>query len=176
MQGCKSKTGGSAEEEDKSFFFIEKSFYTACSNPNGNPLVLGLLEEQNHFLCRGDVPISQELLDLTRTGTDGLHCFLDNISEKEIGSNPLNNNLNIPHAYPPSVFPYLPLNYNQLDREQILELLGNRKKFEVHGMKQTTFAHLNLRLGYPYLFRHHTNCDHIIVVTGIRYVIIYYYY
>ena len=40
--------------------------------------------------------------------------------------------------------------------------------FHSSTMETTSFNDLNLRLGYPYLFCHQGNCEHIIVVTDMR--------
>ena len=40
--------------------------------------------------------------------------------------------------------------------------------FTTADMASTTFDTLSLRLGYPYLFCHHGNCEHIIVFNDLR--------
>lgn len=36
-------------------------------------------------------------------------------------------------------------------------------------MSEVTFEELSVRLGYPYLYCHHGNCEHVIVFHDIRY-------
>ena len=40
--------------------------------------------------------------------------------------------------------------------------------FSVADMATTTFDQLSLRLGYPYLYCHHGNCEHLMAFTDMR--------
>lgn len=42
--------------------------------------------------------------------------------------------------------------------------------FTIGDMVNTRFEDLSLRLGYPYLFCHHGNCEHAIIFTDLRYL------
>lgn len=42
--------------------------------------------------------------------------------------------------------------------------------FKKGRMQSTKFEDLSLRLGYPYLYCHHGNCEHGIVFTDLRYI------
>ena len=42
------------------------------------------------------------------------------------------------------------------------------EQFTTADMADTTFEQLSLRLGYPYLFTHHTDCEHLIKFTDMR--------
>lgn len=39
-------------------------------------------------------------------------------------------------------------------------------------MGDTTFEALKLRLGYPYLYSHHGNCEHLMIFRDMRYMYI----
>ena len=41
-------------------------------------------------------------------------------------------------------------------------------KFQKADMSNTSFQDISARLGYPYLYCHHGNCEHIIVLTDLR--------
>ncbi|XP_011406075.2 PREDICTED: snRNA-activating protein complex subunit 3-like [Amphimedon queenslandica] len=41
-------------------------------------------------------------------------------------------------------------------------------KFSSRDMSQVTFSDLKIRLGYPYLYCHHGNCEHIMIFNDIR--------
>uniref|UniRef100_T1I5D9 snRNA-activating protein complex subunit 3 n=1 Tax=Rhodnius prolixus TaxID=13249 RepID=T1I5D9_RHOPR len=48
---------------------------------------------------------------------------------------------------------------------------GKKKNIEFDGvekMEETTFSQLNLRLGYPYVYVHLSNCEHLILFTDAR--------
>ena len=36
-------------------------------------------------------------------------------------------------------------------------------------METTKFIDLNIRLGFPYLYNHLGNCEHVFVFTGVKY-------
>ena len=42
-------------------------------------------------------------------------------------------------------------------------------QFKSDDMLTTNFEDLSIRLGYPYLYCHHGNCEHAIVFTDLRY-------
>ena len=58
----------------------------------------------------------------------------------------------------------------------IIEWARQPERFAVPGlgllksskMKETTFENLELRLGYPYLFCHQGNCEHIVIFKDMR--------
>lgn len=37
-------------------------------------------------------------------------------------------------------------------------------------MEDFTFNDLNIKLGFPYLYCHQGDCEHVVVITDIRYV------
>lgn len=43
-------------------------------------------------------------------------------------------------------------------------------EFKTASMESTKFVDLNIRLGFPYLYRHLGNCEHLIVFTSIKLV------
>ncbi len=40
--------------------------------------------------------------------------------------------------------------------------------FDTSSMEDVTFEMLKLRLGYPYLYSHHGNCEHLVIFRDIR--------
>ena len=46
--------------------------------------------------------------------------------------------------------------------------------FKKADMSATRFEELSLRLGYPYLYTHHGNCEHGLMFTDLRYSLSYY--
>jgi len=40
--------------------------------------------------------------------------------------------------------------------------------FTSKNMEETTFADLNIRLGYPYLLCHQGDCEHILIFSDMR--------
>lgn len=54
---------------------------------------------------------------------------------------------------------------------EIREWMGRQSDFgpvQVKSMEETKFEDLNVRVGFPQLFRHYVNCEHIISFTDIR--------
>ncbi|CAO2587946.1 snRNA-activating protein complex subunit 3 [Lemmus lemmus] len=43
-------------------------------------------------------------------------------------------------------------------------------KFQTARMEDFTFNDLNIKLGFPYLYCHQGDCEHVVVITDIRYV------
>jgi snRNA-activating protein complex subunit 3 len=40
--------------------------------------------------------------------------------------------------------------------------------FEMDVMEKTKFEDLTVRLGYPYVYQHQGNCEHLIVFSDVR--------
>ena len=40
--------------------------------------------------------------------------------------------------------------------------------FDTVDMEDTTFEKLKMKLGYPYLYSHHGNCEHLIIFRDMR--------
>lgn len=43
-------------------------------------------------------------------------------------------------------------------------------KFQTANMEDLTFNDLNIKLGFPYLYCHQGDCEHVVVITDIRWV------
>ncbi|PIO31532.1 hypothetical protein AB205_0055050 [Aquarana catesbeiana] len=43
-------------------------------------------------------------------------------------------------------------------------------KFQVAKMEDYTFNDLNIKIGFPYLYSHQGDCEHIVTITDIRWV------
>lgn len=48
------------------------------------------------------------------------------------------------------------------------ELSPRLDHFLTADMATTTFDQLSLRLGYPYLYLHHGNCEHLLIARDLR--------
>lgn len=74
-----------------------------------------------------------------------------------------------------------PLTHNQLspppplraiidwaESESRAELSPRLDHFQSTNMADAKFEHLSFRIGYPYLYCHHRNCEHIVIFKDIR--------
>ncbi|KAK2705046.1 snRNA-activating protein complex subunit 3-like isoform X2 [Artemia franciscana] len=48
------------------------------------------------------------------------------------------------------------------------EKLGMENKFRKSSMEESTFNDLELRLGFPYVYKHFGSCEHLLVFTEVR--------
>ena len=56
------------------------------------------------------------------------------------------------------------------ESENRAELSPQLDRYSMKKMEETKFEELTIRLGYPYLYGHHGNCEHLLVFTDLRYV------
>lgn len=115
---------------------------------------------------------------------DMIHCRMDKIIFGEFSNNPdLVGGQESKEIYPSSFFYVESTFYNDtrepLHRDYsriIMEWAKDSDRYNIPGlgllnsksMEETTFADLNIRLGYPYLFCHQGNCEHLVVFTDMR--------
>ena len=55
-----------------------------------------------------------------------------------------------------------------MQQEAREELSPRLDHFQTADMGSTRFDELSLRLGYPYLFLHHGNCEHLLIARDLR--------
>jgi len=54
------------------------------------------------------------------------------------------------------------------ESENRAELSLQLDHFQTAIMENTTFEQLSFRIGYPYVYRHHSTCEHLIIFTDVR--------
>ncbi|KAJ8299842.1 hypothetical protein KUTeg_022589 [Tegillarca granosa] len=61
--------------------------------------------------------------------------------------------------------------YSEVIRKWAENPANRAGPYQSEKMENTTFLDLNVRLGYPYVYQHQGNCEHIIVISDVRWMV-----
>lgn len=127
----------------------------------------------------------QKLTDIR----DHIHCYRDYIVDKDYSENPdsfdncslitggptnrstsayffINNTFYNDFRHPNSVNLSAPV--LEWSRQCEVDKSPRLDRYQIADMTSTRVDQLSLRLGYPYLYCHHDNCQHLIVFNDLR--------
>ncbi len=185
-----------SENNQSSFFFIENCFFNDLRNPNNKILSSKILENKirklNNYTSYGttyynnlssnNFNSSNQNININsnvnfssnknstneykykNTNEDYNSYSINNEKNPFYYSNMNNNPQNIYNLNEDLKFPY----YNK-ELYSIPFYFSNEIYDEV-SMGEKKINEINFRIGYPYLFRHIDHCDHMIMLTDIRYL------
>ena len=177
-----------SENNNASFFFIENCFFNDLRDPSNKILSSKILENKirklncynysNDYTKNNNNSNTSKLnsnnnftnyKNLYNSNNSNLISSLNSnneISNCESSRNQLNQEYNNQNEYNRDdlKFPY----YNK-DLYSLPMYISSEIYDEI-SMSDKKLNEINFRIGYPYLFRHLDHCDHMIMLTDIRYL------